>query len=660
MCIIASFIHPALAQTIVGNQQVIQVPTTDWGAPANALLSLPDDYASTNQTYPLILFLHAWTEAGTDINKLLATALPQRIAQGFKPAAINPVDGRLYKFIVLSPQAPDFSFQYGHIKNILADVLKRYKIDASRIYITGASAGGFGTWTCITDDAEFCKSIAAIAPMSSMAVDSDRPNKIKNAAKYGVAVWDICGTADDKWPIAVDYNNRINSANPVIRAKLTGIPNIGHTAWTYGYDKDWRIDNMNVYEWMLQYSRGSSTPPPPEPAPAPAPAPVPQPQTASTANNQPYIYAGEDVFLNLPSNSITLTGTFSDTDGWVQTLSWAKLDGPSEYTITSGNSSRPEITNLVAGMYTFRFTGTDNAGNSAYDDISITVTQNNTAQASRTEVKYIGVNVYSGENPCNIQGWNNWNVGKGYKANIQSGAWPYSDGSSSSISTNLSMSSAVADNSAGYAGPMAPSEVLRYTSFSNETRVLTISGLSTSKKFNIELYASRNNSLGSTTRFTVNASSVTINSYFNAEKKAVFNNLTPNANGQLLVEIKNMNPQGYNYLNGFVLTEMNAGQVSTVNTLNASAAENTAINDSWKIYPNPVNDRLGIEMTNSYTGEIKAQIIDHTGRLRQEFKINKNQPFININVLTNNLSAGTYMLHFQFGNRRETRKFLKL
>ena len=73
--------------------------------------------------------------------------------------------------------------------------------------------------------------------------------------KYGVAVWSICGMADDKWPIAVDYTKRINAVQPVIKAKLTGLPNVGHSAWNQAYDPNWKTDSLNLYEWMLQYKR---------------------------------------------------------------------------------------------------------------------------------------------------------------------------------------------------------------------------------------------------------------------------------------------------------------------------------------------------------------------------------------------------------------------
>ncbi len=242
------------SQTIVGNQKVIKLPTTKSGGYSNALLWLPDDYDTTTKNYPLIIYLHGNGEAGTDINKLLNTGLPQRISKGFKPEAFTP-GGKLRKFIVVSPQAPSWSYQYMHIKYMLPEIIKRYRVDTLRIYITGISAGGYGVWTCITDDTSFCKKIAAIAPMSSAGIEAYRIPNLINAAKFKVPVWNICGEQDAFWKIAQSYTQIIDNALPGNDAQLTGLPNVGHSAWNEGYDPEWKRDNKNVYEWMLQFKR---------------------------------------------------------------------------------------------------------------------------------------------------------------------------------------------------------------------------------------------------------------------------------------------------------------------------------------------------------------------------------------------------------------------
>ena len=99
------FCTQIFSQTIVGNQNVISVNTGGNPATAQALLYLPDTYNTDTSHYPLIIFLGGTGEQGSDINLLLNYGtLPYRISQGFNPAAINPVDGKTYKFIVFSPQ----------------------------------------------------------------------------------------------------------------------------------------------------------------------------------------------------------------------------------------------------------------------------------------------------------------------------------------------------------------------------------------------------------------------------------------------------------------------------------------------------------------------------------------------------------------------------
>src|ERR1700733_4506349 len=158
---------PSFSQTVIGRQNVDQYPITAAGALTYGLTWVPPDYNPAKK-YPLIIFLHGSGEGGDGIsglNNLLNQGLPWWIARGFSPSAVNPVDGKTYEFIVVSPQAPsawEWSYQYLEIQYILPNVLSRYSIDQSRIYITGLSAGGSGTWSCVTDDSTFARRIAAI------------------------------------------------------------------------------------------------------------------------------------------------------------------------------------------------------------------------------------------------------------------------------------------------------------------------------------------------------------------------------------------------------------------------------------------------------------------------------------------------------------------
>lgn len=250
---------------VIGNQKIIKLPKDSLGTQTQALLSLPDDYSKTEERYPLIISLHGSAVAGTNISNLLKeSSLAGLISKGFVPEAINPVDRRLYKFITVSPQAPAWSYWSMPIKSMLESVIERYRIDTTRIYIVGHLAGGYGVWTCVTDDTSLVKRIAAIIPLDAAGVEDAvkigdktvyRYNNLDNAAKYDLPVWNICGENDVFWPNAVDYTQKINKLNPKIPVKLTGLPGVGNNAWEQGYDPRWRVEGFNIYEWMLQYSR---------------------------------------------------------------------------------------------------------------------------------------------------------------------------------------------------------------------------------------------------------------------------------------------------------------------------------------------------------------------------------------------------------------------
>jgi hypothetical protein len=126
---------------------------------------------------------------------------------------------------------------------------------------------------------------------------------------------------------------------------------------------------------------------------------------------------------------------------------------------------------------------------------------------------------------------------------------------------------------------MCPPEVLRYASYSTSARTLTFSGLSTTKTYSLELYASRANT-GNSTTFTINGTAVTILTDNNKTNKAIFNGLTPTAGGQLVISIANVNT--YNYLNGLILTESAAPPPTTKYVkVNLFGGTNPYANPEW-------------------------------------------------------------------------------
>ena len=317
---------------------------------------LPQGYSpSGTQTYPLIIFVHGVGELGDgspwSLPRLLYHGLPKVINQGQFPASFN-VNGQSHKFIVLSPQfigwpsPPD-------INQIIDYALANYKVDANRIYLTGLSMGGGTIWEYAGTNPIYANRVAAMVPVCGASwPDFGRARTIATA---NLPIWATHNSGDATVPVHYtnDYVNYINQApypNPLAKKTIWNIAD--HDAWTTTYNPNFREDNKNVYEWMLQFYRGNGTP----------------------ANQAPVVNAGADQVIS-PSlvTSVQLSGTATDPDGSIASYSWSKISGPSQFSISSLNILNPVLTNLVSGKYTFRLTATDNLGATSSDDIGIVV-----------------------------------------------------------------------------------------------------------------------------------------------------------------------------------------------------------------------------------------------------------------------------------------------
>lgn len=197
------------------------------------LLYLPPDYDPTSgQRWPLILFLHASGERGSDLELVKLYGIPFHLEQG-----------QDLPFIIVSPQCPAGSYWTLHIQELTAlldDIVARYPVDQGRIYMTGMSMGGAGTWLLAAFTPE---RFAAIAPVCSHMVPIPLP-RLKD-----IPIWAFHGDADERAPVTdiamtVDRLQAL-SAN----AKLTIYPGVGHNAWDPAYA------DPELYQWFLGHSR---------------------------------------------------------------------------------------------------------------------------------------------------------------------------------------------------------------------------------------------------------------------------------------------------------------------------------------------------------------------------------------------------------------------
>jgi hypothetical protein len=85
-------------------------------------------------------------------------------------------------------------------------------------------------------------------------------------------------------------------------------------------------------------------------------------------NNKPNANAGLDRTITLPTNSLTLQGIGTDSDGSIASYMWRKISGPSSGVLAGSNSSNLSLSDLGYGTYLFGLTVTDDFGEASLED----------------------------------------------------------------------------------------------------------------------------------------------------------------------------------------------------------------------------------------------------------------------------------------------------
>lgn len=216
--------------------------------------ALPARYDSTNKKYPLLVFLHGMGELGngtTQLNNVTVTAIPALLKNKKFPPAFT-VNNKSYSFIVVSPQFKNWPGA-GDVQAMINHAISKYRVDTTRIYLSGLSMGGGATWDYAV---QYGRRLAAIVPICGAMGPSDAA--AKKIADAGLPVWAF-HNKDDKtvtYENSVGFVDKINGFNANPKAKLTLWESGGHDAWTKATNPDTKENGMNMYEWMLQYKRG--------------------------------------------------------------------------------------------------------------------------------------------------------------------------------------------------------------------------------------------------------------------------------------------------------------------------------------------------------------------------------------------------------------------
>lgn len=228
-----------------------RVYKNDKGETLNYRLMIPKDYSpSETEKYPLVLFLHGAGERGSDNAK--------QLVHGTKEFATD-TNREKFPCFVIAPQCPDGkkwtevdwsadshkqpeeeSISLKLTREVMASLEKEFRIDTKRLYVTGLSMGGYGTWDLISRTPEL---FAAAIPICGGAdeTQADRLTKLP--------IWVFHGDKDSV--VKPQRSRRMIEAIKKAGGdpKYTEYPGVDHDSWSRTYA------NPEVIAWLFAQRR---------------------------------------------------------------------------------------------------------------------------------------------------------------------------------------------------------------------------------------------------------------------------------------------------------------------------------------------------------------------------------------------------------------------
>lgn len=303
----------------------------------------PPSYSTGTATHPVLVFLHGAGELGDDL-----TLLTTKTSNQYPPKLIatNKWNTSM-PLIVVSPQLkrdpnlnPNFHlWPAAYVDEVIEYVKKNYRVDASRIYISGVSIGAAGSWDYA---AAYPAKVAALNPICGLS-DPKKACLVKN-----IPIWAFHGGSDTQVPSTYvsDMVAAIKKCSPapIYVPRLSLLHTRTHEGWNEIYTGQLGV---NIFDWMLKFKKNVTT------------------------NKTPYVNANKDNKILLRSTSYHISGDYFDWDG-TATPKWTKISGPA-VTMAGATTAFLKLTGLTVGTYEFQLTATDNRGAVSTDRVKLTV-----------------------------------------------------------------------------------------------------------------------------------------------------------------------------------------------------------------------------------------------------------------------------------------------